>query len=377
MKGMHIVGADMWTAHGHGRRHVFDALLDGQIAVGPLIHLDRARYRCQHAYEIGAGTDGTQDCRNTGWLRVVVAGALAESQVELGRERVAVLVGTGLREQPTLEKWQQDEAGFTLDDWDYRRAIQEELGHPVPVYTVVNACAASLCCLPLASDMLELDQFDAVVVAGTDAISSSMYGLLDRANSVPPDVIQPFDRHRKGVLMGEGAAAIVLRRAAAPTVPVLGILTAVVQSCDARNETAPDPVGVETSMRLAHRAAGVGPAEIDVVMAHGTGTQLNDDTEAQALSALFGGAAANVFLSGVKGMTGHTAGASGLINLITGLEILRSGTVPPAPGLNEPVDDAAGFRTAGGSGNTVNRIQINAFGFGGVNAVSILERAHA
>ena len=374
MTAMDIVGADMWTAHGHGRRHVFDALLDGELAVAPLVHLDAARYRCQHAYEIAAAGD----CRNTAWLRAVVAGALAEALVDVSGERVAVLVGTGLREQPTLEQWQQGKAQFSLSDWDYRQAIQEQLGAPVAVYTIVNACAASLCCLTLARDMLELDQVDVVVVAGTDSISSSMYGLLDRANSVPPDVIQPFDQQRKGVLMGEGAAAIVLRASASnSSAPVLGTLRAVVQSCDARNETAPDLQGVETSMRLAHSAANLTADQIDLVMAHATGTQLNDDTEAAALASVFGAAAGQVMLAGVKAMTGHTAGASGLINLITGLEIFRSGCVPPAPGLNQPIAAAARFNTAGGAHGALDRIQINAFGFGGVNAVCILERAHA
>lgn len=373
-----IIGADMVTAHGSGRAKVFAAFLEGGVAVHPLRHLDKSQYRCQHAYEI-ADVAQSAAGRSTDWLVTVVLRALDEAHVDFCEQRVVVLVGTGLREQATLERWQASNADFSLEHWDYRVALQSALGAPVPVFTFVNACSASLCCMSLASDMLELEQADIVVVAGTDSVTTSMYGLLDRANGDPPKTIQPFDRARKGVLMGEGAAAVVLRRSDRSTCAgshVLGTLTATVQNCDGSHETAPDSRGMLRLFELAHREAGICTSDVDLVIAHGTGTTLNDDTEARALAEFYGNDAGQVMLSAVKAMTGHTAGASGLVSIITGIHILHEGTIPPSPGLLDPIDDAGRFDvvTSRRMDCDVKRIQINAFGFGGVNAITIMER---
>src|SRR5262249_50258182 len=154
----------------------------------------------------------------------------------------------------------------------------------------------------------------------------------------PPEVLQPFDRARKGVVMGEGAAAIVLRREeGTPLRGVRGRLRAVGMNCDAGHVTATDPQGIADAVREAHRRAGVKPRDIDLVLPHGTGTLLNDEAEAQALAEVFGDAVDRPYMTAIKSMTGHTSGASGLLGLIVALEVLRSGRVPPTRGLAEPV----------------------------------------
>jgi 3-oxoacyl-[acyl-carrier-protein] synthase II len=342
-----------------------------------LRHLNRSAYRGGYGYEIDDPASNGRSGRSTIWLVEVVRQAVVEAGLRLDAERVVVLVGTGLREQASLEQWHTSGRPFAVEQWDYRKALQAALGMAVPVYTFVNACAASLCCLALARDLVAAGAADAVVVAGTDSIAQSMYGLLDRTNGQPPTVIQPFDRHRKGVLMGEGAAAIVLRASGREGIaPALARLRGVAQNCDAFNETAPDVRGVADAIRLAQRDAGLAPSAIDLVVAHGTGTQLNDDTEAAALAEVFGADAERTLLSGLKAMTGHTAGASGLIGLITAIEVMQSGSVPPTPGLIDPIDAAACFDIvrARRDGCQINSAQVNAFGFGGVNAVAIVER---
>lgn len=365
-----ITGASMLTAHGQGRAHVFEQLCDGIVAAAPLRHLDATRFSTQHAYEIV--DDDAHAARCTGWLTAVIAEAVAEAGLDPASSRVCVLVGTGLREQPALERWAVEGAPFSAAQWDFAPAVRAALGCEWPVYTMVNACAASLHCLALAEDMLALDQADAVVVAGTDAIAVSMFGLLDRVNT-PAEAIEPFDQHRKGVLMGEGAAAVVLQ--GGTPARALAALRAVAMTCDAHHETAPDAAGIEAAVRAAHAAAGVAITEIDVVLAHATGTALNDDTEAAVLQRVFGSAAAGVRLTGIKAMTGHTAGASGLIGVVTAIEALASGRVPPTPGLRTPIAAAAAFDlvTAARAPAPLRLAQVNAFGFGGVNAVAIVE----
>jgi len=137
------------------------------------------------------------------------------------------------------------------------------------------------------------------------------------------------------------------RRGARP----LAWLRGVGMSCDAFHETAPDPSGLERAMRDAHRRAGVRPAEIDLLMAHGTGTALNDLNEMLAFRSVFGARAGAVMISAIKSMTGHTSGASGLMGVITAIECTRESRVPPTVGLDAAMPEAEGldsvFKEAG------------------------------
>jgi 3-oxoacyl-[acyl-carrier-protein] synthase II len=247
-----------------------------------------------------------------------------------------------------------------------------------PVMTFSNACSASLFTLGLAEDLLRLQEADAVIVAGTDTITASMFGLVDRTNPEPPDCLAPFDRTRKGVLMGEGAAALVLEtsegaqeRGREP----LAWLRGVGMSCDAYHETVPERAGMLAAMQEAHRRAGTSPHEVDLLFPHGTGTALNDATEALAIADLFGEWSGHVRMTALKSLVGHTSGASGLIAVVTAVECLRQGRIPPTVHVKEPIPEAAHFTLVTQPALASLRLaQVNAFGFGGVNAVALLER---
>ncbi|MFD8864812.1 beta-ketoacyl synthase N-terminal-like domain-containing protein, partial [Streptomyces sp. NPDC059590] len=303
---------------------------------------------------------------------------------------VPVLVGTGLRELRSAELAWCEGTPLDPDRLHFGPALRERFGAERS-YTFSGACSASLYALALAADLLATGAEDTVVVAGVDTLTESMFGLLDRVHAEPPERVQPFDRARRGVLMGDGAAAVVLRReepqrgepqredaprggaAGAP----LGVLRAVSMNCDARHVTAPDPRGIAEAVTEAQWRAGVKPGEIDLVLLHGTGTLLNDEAEATAIAEVFGHDVGAPLMTAIKSMTGHTSGSSGLLSLIVALKSLSTGQVPPTLGLTEPVAEAAGFRFVRErvEGAELNVAQIDAFGFGGVNAVAIVERA--
>ena len=351
------------------------SLLAGRSGLGPLRAFDRTAYRTQAAYEIDDRAGGDGPGRATRWAVAVVREALAAAGVAPGPDdRVAVLVGTGLRELRTVELWWAAGAPPDgLDDIDPGAVVARETGLPGAV-TLTNACSASLSALALAADLLEQDEVDLAVVAGVDTITESMFGLLDRVTPAPPDRLRPFDADRLGVLMGEGAAAVVLERAGGPR-PALARLRGVGTACDASHVTVPDAAGIVRTMRDAHRRAGIGPEEVDLLLVHGTGTLQGDDVEAAAVAEVFDGA--TPVLTALKSMTGHTSGASGLIALVTAVECLREGVVPPTLGLRTPVPAAAGLDIVTGAARRVplRVAQVNAFGFGGVNAVAVLEGA--
>ena len=130
----------------------------------------------------------------------------------------------------------------------------------------------------------------------------------------------------------------------------------------------------------AHDRAALTAADVDVVLAHGTGTILNDQAEASALAAVFGDSPRPPLVTAIKSMTGHTSGSSGLLGVVVAAEILRTGQVPPTIGLADPLDEGAALRFARDRAVTSAELsvaQVDAFGFGGVNAVAVLDREAA
>jgi 3-oxoacyl-(acyl-carrier-protein) synthase len=358
---------------------IFDSLCAGRGGLHPLRVFDHSKYRARSAYEIDdRPADGRDEpLRATRWLVEAVRQALADAGLGEDLGEVPVLVGTTLREQRSAELWWRQGAAFGTEDQHFGTALRAAFG-ATRTYTFANACAATLYALGMGTDLIELGEADTVVVAGTDAIAESAFGTLDRVQNEVPDALRPFDKAHRGMLMGEGAVAVVLRRSGAGGPQVHARLRAVAMNCDAYHPTAPDPDGIGIVLRDAYRRAGLGPEAIDLVMLHGSGTPHNDATEASVLSRVFADAAGGgPLLTAIKSMTGHTLGGSGLLSLVMAALATQRGEVPPVLGLTDPIEEAAGLRLVqGGSARaTVRTAQVDAFGFGGINAVAILEAA--
>ncbi|MHB8455171.1 MAG: beta-ketoacyl-[acyl-carrier-protein] synthase family protein [Acidiferrobacterales bacterium] len=376
-----VTGTGMVTSVGGDKDSSFRALCNGVSGVKPLQAFDLTRFNAKHAYEI---TDrnadmGDKKVRASKWLCTAVNEAIRSAGLGPQTTRLAVLVGTGLRELRSLELWWVDGQPLQVEELHFGGALRKATGVRGPVLTFSNACSSSNFALGLAGDLLALGEADVVIVGGCDSITESMHGLLDRVNPTPPERVQPFDRDRRGVLLGEGASALVLEsaeNAAQRNVKPIAWLRGVGMSCDAHHETAPDRAGIRDAMADAHRCAGITPAEVDLLLVHGTGTQLNDQIEAEAILELFGEQADCLTITALKSMLGHTSGASGLMAVVTAIECMNQGCIPPTVGLSTPMPVAErmninkSFKTV-----PVRLAQINAFGFGGVNAVAILERA--
>src|ERR1017187_2555065 len=335
-----VAGTGMVASIGATGGEVFDALCAGRSGLAPLRGFDPALFRAQHAYEIPEPTRA---------------------------------VGAARPLRGTAELWWTEAVPLDPADLHFGTALRTVFG-AAATHTFSNACSASLYALGLGSDLLASGAADTVVVAGVDVITESMFALLDRVHPEPVDSVRPFDRNRKGVLMGDGAAAVVLR--SADSGPAKAWLRGVGLNCDAYHVTAPDPAGMIAAMRQAHALSGVTPAEVDLVLAHGTGTLRNDEAEAFALAEAFAGLPISPLVTAVKSMTGHTSGSSGLMSLVVAVSCLATGMVPPTIGLVDPVEEADGLRfvTDGPVRSGPRLAQVDAFGFGGVNAVAVVER---
>ncbi|MEU4089668.1 beta-ketoacyl synthase N-terminal-like domain-containing protein [Streptomyces aureus] len=370
-----ITGVEIRTCFGESEA-TFEALAEGRSGAGELRHVDSGRLGVNRGYHVEDAPDEAL-LRASEWLSDCVASAVAQSGIDVMRARVAVVVGTGLRELRAVERL--DEPGITLRtaQLHFTEAVRQVLPDATEVITVCNACSASGHALALACDMLDLDEADAVVAAGCDAMTESMLAMIGRVSDEPTDQLRPFDDERMGVLLGEGAAAVVLERGDRPRTgrgPVLGKVLGVGLSCDAFHETAPQPEGIARAMHDAHERAAVTPGDVDLVVAHATGTALNDPTEAGVLSEVFAAAAPGPVVTGIKGSTGHTSGSAALMSVAVALRALAGRPVPAITGLRRPLPEAEPLRLVIGAPATVpvRVAQVNAFGFGGVNAVCMI-----
>lgn len=414
-----IVGMGAVTCLADEPRAIHRALCRGESGVGPLRAFDSAGYRVKNAYEIDdrAVPGRDEPGRATRWLRAAVAAALADAGLrdggpaqggpadgagpadaglgEAGRTDadpgggaphegrraggiadIPVIVGTTLRELRSAELWWREGTRLEPTDLHFARAMRDAFG-TTRTHTVASACAASLYALGMATDLIALGMAETVVVAGTDSLTESAFGGLDRVQSPAPQSIRPFDRDRRGMVMGEGAVAVVVRRAGTHHRPAHAQVRGVAMNCDAAHPTVPDPASVTEAVREAHRRAAVRPEDVDLVVVHGSGTRHNDVVESEVLAEVFGRSRPGPLVTSIKSGLGHTCGGSGLMSLVIAVLALRSGQLPPIADLRDPIPEAANLRLvanepAFGSFATA---QINAIGLGGINAVAVVGKA--
>ncbi|SBT41146.1 beta-ketoacyl synthase N-terminal-like domain-containing protein [Micromonospora narathiwatensis] len=366
-----ITGSAMRTSLGD-TAETYQALLAGESGRRPLGYVAPERVNVRHGYHVDA-SGPERPYRASAWLAGCVAAAAREAGLDCARQRVVAIVGTGLRELRAVERWRADGQPVEPDALHFGAAVRGALPGVEDVVTVSNACSASSHALALAADLIELDEADAVLACGADAMTESMLAMIGRVGDESSDAVRPFDADRKGVLLGDGAVAVVVQRA--PDTDTAVLLRGVGMSCDAYHETAPDPDGLRAAMTDAYRRAGLRPADVGLVLAHGTGTALNDPTEAGVLAGIFADAGPGPLVTGIKGAIGHTSGSAGLMSLLVAVEALRHGRVPPVVGLRTPIAEAAPLNlVVGEPAATDARVaQVNAFGFGGVNAVCLVE----
>jgi 3-oxoacyl-[acyl-carrier-protein] synthase II len=245
---------------------------------------------------------------------------------------------------------------------------------------VPTACAAGNYAVAWAVDALAAGRAQAVVAGGADAFSRITFTGFARLGAIAPERCQPFDKNRRGMIPGEGAAALVLETAEQARQRGATIYAEVAGwglSCDAHHMTAahPEADGAARAMEDALASAGVGPEEVSYVSAHGTGTPTNDRLETQALYRVFGERARRIPVSSVKSMLGHTMGAASAIESVVCALAIRDGVVPPTIGFEEPDPDCDLDVVP----NTARELRVevamnNAYAFGGNNASVVFKR---
>lgn len=368
-----IAASAVRTCLGDGAS-TFTRLLAGESGVGELRHIDAAAVNVKRGYHLpdpGAGPEEPAFLASN-WLAGCVAELIAAAG-GLPRGRIPVVVGTGLRELRAVERWRLDGYPVRPVQLHFTTAVQAVSPALDPVITLANACSAAGHALALAQDLVEQGA-PAAVAAGADTMTASMLAMIGRVTEQPTAQVRPFDVDRSGALLGEGAAAVLV----VPDRwrgPVAARLLGTGMSCDAYQPTAPSLAGITRAMADALDRAGRPPSAVDVVVSHGTGTVLNDATEARAIREVLVDRGGRPWITGVKGALGHTSGTSALVSLDVAIRCLAAGLVPPVVGLDRPLPEARGLRLVRTTAVRCDArtAQVNAFGFGGVNAVTLVE----
>jgi 3-oxoacyl-[acyl-carrier-protein] synthase II len=186
----------------------------------------------------------------------------------------------------------------------------------------------------VAASILERGEARAAIAIGCEAFSRLAFVGFSRMRAMSPDTCRPFSLGRPGLLLGEGAAGILVETesaARARRAEPLAFLEGFGLSCDAFHITGPrqDGAGAAKAMERALARAALRPEDIDYLSAHGTGTALNDKMESVAIHKVFGDHAGRVPVSSIKALIGHTLGAAGAIEAVASILALRHGVIPP------------------------------------------------
>ena len=244
------------------------------------------------------------------------------------------------------------------------------------------ACASALQAIGTGYDMIRIGRQDVLLCGGAEELHPTVTGSFDVLyatsagyNDNPTATPRPFDRDRDGLVCGEGSGIVVLEdyeRAIARDACIYAEITGYATSGSGSHMSQSDKGSMAWCMRSALDEAGIKPAEVDYINAHATATAQGDQEEAGAIAAVFGG---GVPVSSLKGYMGHTLGASGAIELIATLEMMRRGVIYPTLNLTNVADDCAGIdhvtrkRTL-----AIDTILKNCFAFGGINTALVCRK---
>jgi len=256
-----------------------------------------------------------------------------------------------------------------------------------PTSTIQTACTSSAQAIGEAFRMIRRGTVDRAICGGAECIVSpnhmlmfALLGVLSTRNDAPTRASRPFDSGRDGFVLGEGSAVLTLERmdlAQERGAPILCELVGYGTSCDAYRLTDEEPEGrgAIAAMQRALEAAGLTPADVDYINAHGTATQMNDRVETLAIKTLLGQRAYQVPVSSIKSMLGHAVSAAGAIEAVACILTLRDQVVPPTINLENPDPQCDLDYVPNASRNAaVNVVLSNSFGFGGHNDCLVFRR---
>ncbi|HEX9779854.1 MAG TPA: beta-ketoacyl-[acyl-carrier-protein] synthase family protein [bacterium] len=393
-----VTGLGVVSSIGIGWKAFWDSLIQGKSGIGEVASFDTSQFQTHRGGEVKGFNplNFIESSRLRRYNRAsqfaIAATKMAIQDAHLGSSRedgrrMGISIGTTMAEAQAIESmdstWVQESVGRI-----HPRLIPQYPGNIIgahvatelkcigPNLAITTACAAGNYALAYASDLLRLGKSDVMIAGGADAFSRIAFMGFNRLLAVAPDMCQPFDRNRKGMMVGEGAGILILERledAMARKAPIYAEILGYGMSCDATHMTIPDVEGVKKVMLNGLKDAGIDRRDVDYINAHGTGTPANDRTECAAIRSVFGNLTDHLPVSSIKSMIGHTMGAASALEAIACVLAIQSGTIPPTINFGEvdpgcDIDCVPNISRAQRSQVVLN----NSFAFGGNNACLVL-----
>ncbi|HEY7751915.1 MAG TPA: beta-ketoacyl-ACP synthase II, partial [Ignavibacteriaceae bacterium] len=386
------------------------ALLEGKNGVNLITKFDASKFETKFAAEVNNfDPENFMERKTARRLDLYAQYALASASMildngsidlnKINLERFGVIYGSGIGGIRTLqdqhEKFLQSRDPRSFSPFFVPMMISDiaagyisiTFGLKGPNYATTSACATASHAISDAFVLIERGSADIMLCGGSEAsITEVSIGGFNAMKAISTwndrykEASRPFDLHRNGFVMGEGAGTLLLEEyehAVKRDATIFAELTGVGLSADAFHITAPAPEGegAVRSMREAIRDSGISPDEVDYVNAHGTSTPLNDVNETLAIKKVFGDRAYEMVVSSTKSMTGHLLGAAGGIEAVATILSVKNDIIPPTINLTDPDPEC----DLNYSPNTATRKQIryaisNTFGFGGHNASLVFRK---
>lgn len=405
-----ITGLGVVSPVGIGVEEFWNNLLAGKSGIGPITEFDASEFPVKIAGEVKdfdpvkyAGDKKTvrHMDRNSQFAVAAAKMAAADAKLDMEKEdpdRAGVFIGTGIGGIATMEETVRkiDSRGpGKVNPFAVPMMIANMAAAHVsilfnlmgPVLTDVTACASGTNAIGQAVRMIQYGDADIMFAGGTEAAVSPapMAGFaamkaLSSRDCPPEEASCPFDARRDGFVLGEGSGVLVLEElehAKARGAHIYAEIAGYGANGDAYHITAPRPGGT-LQLRCMEKAladAGVAPADVDYVNAHGTSTHLNDQGESLALKALLGDHAYKIPVNSTKSMTGHLLGAAGAVEAVVCALSIENNKVHPTINFKERDPDCdLDYVTEGARDVKVDVAMSNSFGFGGHNAVIVLKR---
>lgn len=358
-----VTGLGAVTPVGSAKEEVWERLLSGVSGIAPVESFDTSNYNVHLGAEVKNFDPASRlrrlDPRKVGRASQLAVAAAGEALADAGLEpatldpgRVGVTMGTTSGEPREVEYYNDHRMAEELEAIDgglvsrypchlIAGHIAGEFGFAGPNTMLPAACAAGNYAVGHAFDTLRAGRARVMLAGGADAFSRITYTGFARLGAIAPEVCQPFDRGRRGMVPGEGAAVLVLETleaALARGARIYAEVTGYGLSCDAHHMTAahPEGVGAARAMSAALEQSGLEPSAVSYISAHGTGTPTNDKLETRAVHRVFGERARRVPTSSIKSMIGHTMGAASAIESMVCALAVANGQVPPTINFEDP-----------------------------------------
>jgi 3-oxoacyl-[acyl-carrier-protein] synthase II len=391
VKAVVVTGLGVVSPFGAGVKAYWEGISGGLCAIRPITLIDTEGFRCRIAAEVPDGVGGSRRRSRADGLALTAAReALDDAGVSRDERASAALVvgavGGGMLE---AEAWYWQRARGVAAPMppalassfpsSHADVVGSVLGVYGPRETVVTACSSGAASLAMAADLVRDGVVPVALAGGVDALTRICFMGFNALKLLDPAPCRPFDRDRRGMSIGEGAAFVVLEdavRARARGARVYAELAGYGMTSDAFHVTSPHPEGegMARAMGAALREAGVSPTAVGYINAHGTATPQNDRIEARAIRSVFG--EGRLLVSSTKSMIGHTMAAAGTLEAVATILTMVNELVPPTAQL-ETVDPEIPFdcvpRVAREA--AVEHAISNSFGFGGQNVTLLFRRA--